>query len=314
MSDTAATLAHQLALVKAQLKEKTEESSAFQLKLAASELVVQQLRGRRQLPVPAAVSALHDKPTASAAGNELATPAEDEPAAALLPHTGTKPTPLPLPSADNAAPGMENRSGVAPGSERRDHRAPLPGIHRQSSRASVTALNMIKSPDATANSIPRVGVHSTTSFLRTTGPSSSSLLRMPRSRDVIVTMGQNAPLLFPLQKHASRKKKTPNAKGKHFIRDSRRSSFAIPPAETMMKTRYPMFVLPVKVLLRLERLLPHQDMLKRGLLLPYNQFSMKGRIMFISHQCTSRLLCALYPVTHTHTHTHTHRTCALPLW
>jgi hypothetical protein len=108
----------------------------------------------------------------------------------------------------------------------------------------------------------------------------------------------NAPLLFPPQKHARRKRKTPNPNGKHFIRDSRRSSFAATPTEDMMKTRYPMFVLPVKVLLRLERLLPHQDMLERGLLMPYNQFSMKGRIMFISHQCTRRLcaMCVLHHV------------------
>jgi hypothetical protein len=100
----------------------------------------------------------------------------------------------------------------------------------------------------------------------------------------------NAPLLFPDQVHPSRarKTKTPNARGKHFIRESRRSSFALPPTEIMMKTRYPMFVLPVRTLLRLERLLPHQDMLEQGLLLPYNQFTMKGRIMFISHQCTFR--------------------------
>ena len=56
--------------------------------------------------------------------------------------------------------------------------------------------------------------------------------------------------------------------------------------ENMMTTHYPMMVMPVRLLLGLERLLPHQEMLKRGLLLPYNQLSMKGRVMFISHQCT----------------------------
>ena len=63
-------------------------------------------------------------------------------------------------------------------------------------------------------------------------------------------------------------------------------SHTLPQNENMMKTHYPMMVVPVRLLLGLERLLPHQEMLQRGLLLPYNQLSMKGRVMFISHQCT----------------------------
>ena len=62
-------------------------------------------------------------------------------------------------------------------------------------------------------------------------------------------------------------------------------SHTLPQNENMMKTHYPMMVVPVRLLLGLERLLPHQEMLQRGLLLPYNQLSMKGRVMFISHQC-----------------------------
>ena len=182
----------------------------------------------------------HDRPS-SAARNGPATPTDDESAAAHLPNTGTKPTPLPL-GADKTAPGI--------GSDRARRLRPL--------------LREIERPTE--------GCHTV-----------------------------NAPLLFPDQGHAghasrTRKTKTPNAKGKHFIRKSRRSSFALLPTETMMKTRYPMFVLPVRVLLRLERLLPHQDMLEQGLLLPYNQFTMKGRIMFISHQCTYHLCYRVHDV------------------
>ena len=163
----------------------------------------------------------------SASENKPAIPANDGSAAAHLPNTGTKPTPL-LRSfrADKTAPGSE------------------------SDRARLHPLSMDTESPAKGDHTP------------------------------------NAPLLFPEQTHASRRRKTkPPKAGKHFIRDSRRSSFAVPLDETLMKTRYPMFVLPVKILLRLERLLPHQEMLEQGLLLPYNEFTMKGRIMFISHQC-----------------------------
>ena len=46
MSDTAATLAHQLALVnEAQLEDSAEELNALRLQLAAAELKIQQLTG-----------------------------------------------------------------------------------------------------------------------------------------------------------------------------------------------------------------------------------------------------------------------------
>ena len=239
MSDTAAALAHQLALVKAQLEKSTEESNTLRRQLATSELAVQNLRGLRELPAPAEVAATHDKPTSSAAGRELATPAADGLAAAFLPHTvntDTKQTQVQGP----AAPGLGRGLGSDPEGDRADR------------------------PHSTRN-----------------------LLLRQHERAADEYYDPNAPLLFPQQNHASRKKKKSNPKGKHFIRDVRRSSFREPPTENMMKTLYPMFVLPVRVLLRLERLLPHQEMLEQGLLLPYNHLSMKGRVIFISHQCTS---------------------------
>ena len=56
--------------------------------------------------------------------------------------------------------------------------------------------------------------------------------------------------------------------------------------ETMMKTRYPMFVMGLKTLMGLEELLPHQQMLELGLLEPYHSSKMAGRIIFVSHQWT----------------------------
>ena len=40
----------------------------------------------------------------------------------------------------------------------------------------------------------------------------------------------------------------------------------------------------VATVLRLTKLLPHQEMLKQKLLLPYNPLTMAGRIIFCSHQ------------------------------
>ena len=65
---------------------------------------------------------------------------------------------------------------------------------------------------------------------------------------------------------------------------SRRGSFVSPEQERKAKTSYPMMVMRIATLLRLERLRPHQEMLKDGLMLPYNPGLMKGRIIFVSHQ------------------------------
>ena len=54
----------------------------------------------------------------------------------------------------------------------------------------------------------------------------------------------------------------------------------------MMKTRYPMLVMTVATLLGLTELLPHQDMLREKLLIPYDPLTMAGRIIFVSHQWT----------------------------
>ena len=250
MSDTAASLPHQLALVKAQLEEKTEESNTFRRQLAEEKILVQQLRGQRELPAPAPekVSTTHDKPPSSAAGSERATPIDDAPTSAPLSHTEAKPAPVPLPRVDE-----KHRPGNL--------------------RSTMDSLYLYHDP--------------------------------------------NAPLLFPHEKKlAGRKKKTPKAKGKQYI--------PIPPTENMMKTHYPMFVLPVRALLRLERLLPHQDMLERSLLLPYNQFTMNGRVIFVSHQCTSICnICVVqspvtytyttYPASYAHTHTRTHSHVTSPI-
>ena len=47
-----------------------------------------------------------------------------------------------------------------------------------------------------------------------------------------------------------------------------------------------MLVMTVATMLGLERLLPHQRMLRKNLLVPYNKSEMAGRILFVSHQWT----------------------------
>ena len=51
----------------------------------------------------------------------------------------------------------------------------------------------------------------------------------------------------------------------------------------VLKTKYPMLVMTIPTLMGLTKLQPHQEMLRRRLLVPYNA-AMRGRIMFISHQ------------------------------
>ena len=115
----------------------------------------------------------------------------------------------------------------------------------------------------------------------------------PVRRNDAPTLG--APLLFakkPTRRHQRSDgggnpttAKSPNPNSKTFVRDSRRASFASPPSEHMMKTHYPMLVMPIKSVLRLEKLLPHQEALELNLLVPYNSLTMAGRIIFVSHQC-----------------------------
>ena len=63
MSDTAATLAHQLALVKAQLEDSAEESNTLRTQLATEKKLVQQLHGRlSELPAPQENATLRDNP------------------------------------------------------------------------------------------------------------------------------------------------------------------------------------------------------------------------------------------------------------
>ena len=47
-----------------------------------------------------------------------------------------------------------------------------------------------------------------------------------------------------------------------------------------------MLVMTVKTMLGLRKLMPHQTMLRKKLLIPYNRQRMAGRILFISHQWT----------------------------
>ena len=65
---------------------------------------------------------------------------------------------------------------------------------------------------------------------------------------------------------------------------SRRTSFVSAKQQVQAKTLYPMMVMRVATLLRLERLRPHQEMLKDALMLPYDPGLMKGRVIFVSHQ------------------------------
>lgn len=46
----------------------------------------------------------------------------------------------------------------------------------------------------------------------------------------------------------------------------------------------------VATVLRLTKLLPHQEMLKQKLLHPYNPLTMAGRIIFCSHQVREYIL------------------------
>ena len=45
-----------------------------------------------------------------------------------------------------------------------------------------------------------------------------------------------------------------------------------------------MLVMKVQTMLNLERLLPHQRMLREKLLVPYDKFRMAGRVLFISRK------------------------------
>ena len=45
-----------------------------------------------------------------------------------------------------------------------------------------------------------------------------------------------------------------------------------------------MLVMKVETMLKLERLLPHQRMLREKLLVPYDDAKMKGRVLFISRE------------------------------
>ena len=45
-----------------------------------------------------------------------------------------------------------------------------------------------------------------------------------------------------------------------------------------------MLVMKVQTMLNLERLLPHQRMLREKLLVPYEQIKMAGRVLFISRK------------------------------
>ena len=47
---------------------------------------------------------------------------------------------------------------------------------------------------------------------------------------------------------------------------------------------YPMLVMKVQTMLNLERLLPHQRMLREKLLIPYDKVKMAGRVLFISRK------------------------------
>ena len=310
MSDTAATLAHQLALVnEAQLEESAEESNALRRQLAASELKMQKDRrnptvgeqGFDELPVPEKVPTTHDKPcpfkktmndTTATLAHQLAlvkaqlekNTEESNALKTVVQQLRERLSELPAP--EKPPPTHDNPSFSATGSE----------LATSTAGGLAAALLSHSGIKGTPVPLPRADevARGAGSYFFAAQDSARDLGRdeepLSGLRAAAEYQDPNAPLLFPgEQKHASRKKKTPKAKGKHFIRASRRMAFAMPPTENMMKTRYPMFVLPVKVLLSLERLLPHQDMLKQGLLLPYNQFSMKGRIMFISHQCTSPL-------------------------
>ena len=49
-----------------------------------------------------------------------------------------------------------------------------------------------------------------------------------------------------------------------------------------------MLVMPVATVLALQKLMPHQEMLRKKLLLPYNQKTMAGRVIFVSHQVRPR--------------------------
>jgi len=49
-----------------------------------------------------------------------------------------------------------------------------------------------------------------------------------------------------------------------------------------------MLVMPVATVLALQKLMPHQEMLRKKLLLPYNQKTMAGRVIFVSHQVRQR--------------------------
>jgi hypothetical protein len=87
------------------------------------------------------------------------------------------------------------------------------------------------------------------------------------------------PLLFP----PKRSKKTKKS-GRGTRRFATNTSGVV--MADMMTTRYPMLVMTVATLLGLTELLPHQDMLRTKKLLPYDQFTMLGRVIFVSHQWT----------------------------
>ena len=72
-------------------------------------------------------------------------------------------------------------------------------------------------------------------------------------------------------------------------RGARRAAAPALLGEGMMKTRYPMLVMNMATLMGLEKLLPHQEMLRGEMLIPYNRQTMVGRIIFVSHQCTDIL-------------------------
>ena len=80
-------------------------------------------------------------------------------------------------------------------------------------------------------------------------------------------------------------------------RGARRAAAPMLLGEGMMKTRYPMLVMNMATLMGLEKLLPHQEMLRGEMLIPYNRQTMVGRIIFVSHQCTDilRTDCAVVP-------------------
>jgi len=71
---------------------------------------------------------------------------------------------------------------------------------------------------------------------------------------------------------------TNTAKVRHSPASLRRTS-------TVSEEAYPMFVLPVPILLQLTEMLPHQDMLKTGQLVQVTPQHI-GKIIFVSHEWT----------------------------